>query len=564
VLLVLGILSGSVFGLVEPEKVFGDALQPLVSLSVGFILFEGGMTLKLRELKDVWRSLVGLLTVGVLVTWTLASIFAYYILGMPMTIALVFAAVLTVTGPTVIGPLLREIRPKGNVGAVAKWEGIVIDPIGATFAVLVFEATESIRAAQFHSATVNAIPGFGITALAGIGVGSICGWALIESLRRYWVPGHLKNPVVVMFVTLAFVLAESLHHEAGLVSVTFMGIWLANQRHVDAHGILEFKETITVLLISVLFIVLAARIDLRELSALSWRGPLFAAALILIVRPASVFLSTIGSKLTKAERIFLAWFAPRGIVAAAVSSVFALRMGEEGQLIAPATFIVIISTVAVYGLTAGRVARALGLAVANPQGILIGGANPVACAVGLAIKKAGYDVLLVDSRYDYVAKARDLGLRVHLANILSDYVIEELDLGGLGRFFGLTSNDQINTLAAVRFRSLFGEQNVFQLPLRPVTSKRFESESTYRLEGRDLFNNELTYDRLEAKLKEGWTIRQTKLTSTFTLPDLLRENDQATVLFYVMNNGALNIVTVDSKPRLESAASVVYIAANAK
>jgi NhaP-type Na+/H+ or K+/H+ antiporter len=344
-LLSLGCLSGSVLGWVQPTEVFGSLLQPMVSLAVGFILFEGGLNLKLSDLSAVWRSLLGLLTVGVLITWVCGTVAAHWILGLPLSVSLVLGAVLTVTGPTVIGPLLREIRPAGKVGIVAKWEGIVIDPIGATLAVLVFETTEEIRSAEYGSATVNALLGFGNTAFAGCLVGAISGWLLVEALRRFWVPDYLRNPVSLMFVALAFIGAELLHHEAGLVSVTVMGLWLANQKHIDVHSILEFKESITVLLISLLFIVLSARIPLQQLSDLGWRGVGFAAVMIFVARPISVWCSTFGSGLSAREKIFLSWFAPRGIVAAAVSSVFAIRMGDEGAMIAPAAFVVILSTV---------------------------------------------------------------------------------------------------------------------------------------------------------------------------------------------------------------------------
>lgn len=560
VLLILGCLAGGVTGWLNPDELFGNSLQPLVSLAVGFILFEGGMTLKLKELKAVWLSIVGLLTVGVLVTWILGSIAAVYLLGMSVSTSLVLAAVLTVTGPTVIGPLLREIRPKGKAGTVAKWEGIVIDPIGATFALLVFEASESIREAQFQSATLNAIMGFTSTAFAGIFVGALLGWLLTEALRRYWMPDHLRNPVVFMFVALAFVIAELLHHESGLVAVTLMGIWLANQKYFDSHSILEFKETITVLLISVLFIVLAARIDLRQLSELAWRGPVFAATLILVVRPVSVFFSTIGSNLAWNERLFLAWFAPRGIVAAAVSAVFGLRMGAAGDLIAPATFVVILTTVAVYGLTAGWWARRLKLAVAEPEGFLIAGANLVGRSIAKALDKAGYDTLLVDNRHDLAAQARNEGLRVSLANVLADYVVEELDLGGLGRFLGLTPNHQTNVLGASRFRSLFGEKNIFCLPQRAAQSRRFPTDPMVRMTGRNLFDSELHYDELYRRLESGWTIRQTKLTAEYSHAKWIADNPQSKIMFTVSSTGRLEVRHQGSKgPPSADAASIIHL-----
>ncbi len=561
VLLTLGCIFGGILHLVNPDKLLGNALQPLVALAVGFILFEGGMTLKLSELRPMWRSIVGLLTIGVLITWVLAALAAYYFLAIPTSASLVLGAILTVTGPTVIGPLLREIRPRGNAGVVAKWEGIVVDPVGATLAVLVFEATESIKEARFESAIVDGLFGFGATALAGVVIGLLFGWTLIESLRRYWIPDHLRNPVVVMFVAAGFVIADWLHHEAGLVSVTLMGVMLANQKHVDSHTILEFKETITTLLISVLFIMLSARIELGDIAGLSWRGLLFVLAIILVVRPAAVLVSTIGSRLTWRERMFLSWFAPRGIVAAAVASLFAARMGPEGELIAPAVFMVILATVATYGLSASWVAGRLGLAEANPQGILIAGANPVARAIAIALNAAGFRTHLVDNRYDYVSAGRNKGLTVTMANILADYVVEELDLGGTGKFLGMTPNDEVNTLAANRFRSIFGAQNVYQLPVRDDGRQRLQSHSIHRMRGRVLFSDGSNFDELLNRLESGWTIHQTKLTTAFSITDLLSQVPLAYILFVIDRENKLQIRRDQvSNSTISNAASIIYLA----
>jgi len=564
-LLAVGCLAGSVFHWVNADELFGERLQPMVSLAVGFILFEGGMTLKLTEIKTVWRSVIGLLTIGVLVTWVGATLAATTMLGMPLGVALVLGAVLTVTGPTVIGPLLHEIRPAGKAGVVAKWEGIVVDPIGATLAVLVFEGAEAIRSNEYGSATWAAIVGFGATGISGLVVGVLAGWFLVEALRRYWIPDFLRNPVTLLFVALAFVLAELFHHESGLVSVTVMGIWLANQRFVDTHSILEFKETLTVLLISCLFVVLASRVELSQIAELGLGGIGFVVTIIVLVRPAAVWCGTIGSNLNYRERAFLSWFAPRGIVAAAVSAVFALRLGEEGRPIASATFLVILTTVAVYGSTAGLVARHLGLAVANPQGLLLAGANEVARAIAAAVRKAGIDVLLVDSSYEFIAKARAQGLRVHYANILSDYVMEELDLGGLGRFLGLTRNDQVNALAAQRFRGVFGNKDVYQLPLPNARHDRFATNSMERFQGRPLFAGHLNYEEFEKRLKQGDVVKSTKISENFGYREWLQANPGSEPLFVAVSTGALRVLTADRRDTTLTAGEIlIYLSKSVK
>ena len=356
-LLSVGALAGPITGFLNPQDVLGDLLFPLISLSVGLILFEGGLTLRFREVRATWRSLVGLLTVGVAVTWLGATLAARVLLGLPFSTSLLLGSILVVTGPTVIGPLLRDIRPSGRVGAVAKWEGIVIDPIGAVLAVLVFEAIDAIAAASYTHATRHALQGLALTAGSGVLIGGAAAGLLVVSLRRFWIPDYLQNPVALLLVAASLTTANLLHHEAGLVAVTVMGLILANQHRVAVQRIAEFKENLTVLLISVLFVVLAARVEPVELTQLGWRGVAFAVVLIVVVRPLAVWLSTIRSNLKIRERIFLAFFAPRGIVAAAVASIFALRLGDDGAVIAPATLLVIFITVAFYGLSAGWLAR---------------------------------------------------------------------------------------------------------------------------------------------------------------------------------------------------------------
>lgn len=546
VLLTIGCLAGSVSGFINPDAIFGDLLQPIVSLSVGLVLFEGGLNLRFRELKGTWKSLLGLLTVGALITWIGATLSAYWILNMPISVALVLGAVLTVTGPTVIGPLLREIRPSGKVGVIAKWESIIIDPIGATLAVLVFEAIATIRLAEYGSATANAVRSLVSTAGAGLLTGWLTSTLLVESFRRFWVPDYLQNPITLLYVIATFAGAELLHNEAGLVSVTVMGMILANQKKVDLHRIIEFKESLTVVLIGSLFILLSARVPLQQLQSLGWRGLVFAAALIVVVRPLSVWLSTIGSGLSQKERVFLGWFAPRGIVAAAVSSVFAIRMGEGASAVAPATLVVIITTVAIYGLTAAPLARRLGLAAADPQGLLIAGASQFCREIARVISREGIRVVLVDTRYERIAKSREAGLKVCFASILSDYVMDNVDFGGLGRFLSMTSNDQINTLAAAKFREVFGTRNVYQLA-RTESSERLSTTWQNRLTGRQLFGPQMTYDFLDSALDRGASIKATRFSEIFTLEAFRGIYGDRVYPLFLIDGQKVEVLASDSK-----------------
>jgi len=553
-----GFVVGPGLGWIDPDHVFGSLLLPGVSLSGGLILFEGGLSLRFRELRKTWGSLVGLLTVGVLVTWGLSAVAAAQLLDMPGSLALLLGAILVVTGPTVIGPLLRHIRPTGRVGPVAKWEGIVIDPIGATLAVLVFEGLDAIRRAEYGSATLNVLEGLGITLLAGGLVGALCAGVLVFCLRRFWIPDYLQNPVALMLVVIALTAANALHHEAGLLAVTVMGVILANQRLVPMDRITEFKESLTILLISALFILLSARVRVEDLTALGWRGPVFALVMLLVVRPLAVWAATIGSQLNRAERVFLAWFAPRGIVAASVASVFALRLGDSGAVLVPATFLVIVATVAVYGLTAGPLARRLGLTPGDPQGLLIAGANGFARALASVLQREGFRVGLVDTSYAHVQQARAQGLTAFYADILSEHVLNAVDFGELGRFLALTPNDDVNALAALRFREVFGRQNVFQFAAATGRPARQERD-LHHFVGRSLFGADCSYDRLDKALDQGGTLKVTRLSSEFDYQAFQTHYGNRARLLAVIQGKRLSLTTADAAPVPKPGQAVVCL-----
>ncbi|MFO0945424.1 MAG: cation:proton antiporter [Planctomycetota bacterium] len=375
-LILAGLAAGPITGYLDPDKLLGPLLSPIVSLSVAIILFEGGLNLRLRELAGTGTALIGLLTVGVAITAASSAALAYWILDMPLSVAILLGSILVVTGPTVLGPLLRQIRPSGKVGSVARWEGVVIDPIGATLAVLVFEVETVIGTTNYESVFAATAMGLASTTFVGVSIGLVMAAMMLLLLRFFLVSDHLQGGVALACVLAAFAVAELFKNEAGLLAVTVMGLVLANQKKVRIDTIAEFKENLSVILISCLFILLAARVRMDHLLDVGRKGLLFVAAMIVVVRPLSVFASTMGSGLNIRERLFLAWLAPRGIVAAAVSSVFAIELGEKAGSMASVAFLVILGTVAVYGMTSGLVARALGLATKDAQGFLIAGQSP--------------------------------------------------------------------------------------------------------------------------------------------------------------------------------------------
>jgi len=532
----------------DPEELIGrDLLFSIVSLSVAVILFEGGLSLRFGELRETGQALFRLVTVGILVTWLLTTVAARLLLGFELGMAALAGAILVVTGPTVIMPLLRQVRPIRRVGSLVKWEGIVNDPIGAVLAVLVFEAVVSGEPGQ---AAATAAAGLAATVLIGTVIAAATAATLVGMLRRYWIPDYLQNVAFLTAVVLAFAVSNFLQPESGLVTVTLLGIILANQKAVTIQHVVEFKENLRVLLISCLFILLASRLKLNDLTALGAGGGLFLAAMLFVVRPAAVFLSTLGTELRLRERLFLAWLAPRGIVAAAVSSVFALQLAAKGHPQADqlvwVTFLVIAGTVAVYGLTAAPLANWLKIAESNPQGILFAGADPFIQDVAKTLKEEGYQGLLVDTNQRNIAAARMAGLPTCWASVLSGYVREEVDLGGIGRLLAMTPNDQLNALAAQEFAQVFGRAEVYRLPTRPAEMQRQQPVSSQHL-GRLLFDPDATYSRLAQRFAAGAVVKKTTLSEEFdyaAFADLY--GDSAILLFLVDDSGKLTVVTADA------------------
>ncbi len=547
-LLIVGFVAGPVVGFVNPDQLLGDLLFPIVSLSVAIILFEGGLSLDVAELRIVGKVVRNLVSIGALVTWILAGVLAYTALGLSLPLAALLGAILVVTGPTVIGPLLRHIQPQAKIGSAVKWEGIVNDPIGAILAVLVFEV---VLAGGFEAGAtvaavviVKAVTIGGALGLAGAGI-------IVLLLSKHWVPDYLQNPVALAFVLMVFTASNLLQAESGLLTVTVMGSALASQKIVAVRHIVEFKENLRVLLLSILFIVLAARLP-TEASAYTDAGSfLFLGGLILLVRPAAVALSTLGSKFNWRERVFLGMMAPRGIVAAAVSSLFALELVEHGypnaERLVPVTFLVIVGTVAVYGLSAPTIARVMGLATPNPQGMLFVGAAPWVREVARLLVKENVLVILVDSNWVNVTASRRAGLASHHVNILSDQTIEDLDLNGVGRLLALTPNDEVNTLAALRFQDVFGRSGVFQLP--PTGANTGDSRVSLELGGRTLFAKGATHAELSARLSKGAVIEKHRLTEEFGFEAYqARYGETAIPMFLLRESGEVVIFTSEGGP----------------
>lgn len=560
-LLVLGFVAGPVTGFLHPDKLLGDLLLPVISVSVAVILFEGGLTLRFSELHDIGHVVRNLVTVGILATWVLVAACAYFLIGLNIGLSILIGAILIVTGPTVILPLLRHVRPVERVANVVKWEGIVNDPIGALLAVLVFEA---LVIGEFQKAGAMVLFGLLKTVVLGTLIGILAAWFLVMMLKRYWIPDYLQETVALMLVVTAFVSANFVQEESGLFAVTLMGIALANQKTVVVKHILEFKENLGVLIISTLFILLAARLESAELRQLNMESLAFVGVLMLVVRPVASGLSMIGSELNWRERLFVAWMAPRGIVAAAIASVFALRLSELGlpqtEYLVPVVFLVIVATVGIYGLTATPLARWLGVANTNPQGALIIGAHGWARAIARVLQEEGFRVLLVDTNRHNEYEARMQGLPTYHGSVLAEYILDEINLDGIGRLLALTPNDEANALAVLHFEELFGRMGVYQLPPHQDEVEGAEEFSPQHLRGRFLFGKGVSFEYISERFSGEGGIKKTRLSEEFDYEAFQRYYEgRAIPMFVITEARKLLIFTTDQKLQPQPGQTIIAL-----
>ena len=412
-----------------------------------------------------------------------------------------------------------------------------------------------------HAAMHSPLVGILKTCVIGLGIGCVTAWLLTQVVKRYWLADYLHGLAFLASALSVFALSNWLMHESGLVTVTVMGIYLANQKSISIEHVVEFKENLGVFLISSLFIVLGSRLDLAVLGEVGWRGVLYVALMILIVRPVSVLAAMWKSKMSWNEKLFLAFLAPRGIVAAAVVSVFSLRIlatGDEdpsfvhdAEMLVPATFMLIVGTVAVYGLGAAPLARRLGLADANPQGILFGGASPWVRDLAIILKDAGYSVVLLDTNYHNVAAAKMAGLTAYCKSVLSDFAREEIDLAGIGKFLALTRNDAVNAMAAAEFSHVFSRQNVYRLLARDA-KKGGRAKVGEVSKGRELFAEAWSEDRLQKVYENGYRPKLTRISDEFTFADFRHEHGEDVMVMVVIEKSGiihLNTSDVDLKPK---------------
>ncbi|MGR9115671.1 MAG: cation:proton antiporter [Gammaproteobacteria bacterium] len=546
-LLLAGMVLGPLLGWLEPDRLFGDLLLSIVSLSVSIILFEGSLTLKLHEIKELQAVVRNMLTIGVMLVWLITALSAWFFLGFHWKLSLLFGAIMVVTGPTVIAPMLRTVRPNARISSILRWEGIMIDPLGAILGVLVFEFLISGQSQDI----VDTLLLFGRTLLVGTVLGSCGGYFFGLLLRHHLLPEYLHNVAALTLVFAVFGVSNELSEESGLLTVTVMGIWLANMKGVSVEGILDFKESLSVLLISGLFILLAARLEFDLFKQMGLGAVGVFLSIQFIARPVKVLVSTCRSALTWQEKATIAWIGPRGIVAAAVSAPFAIRLQQSGfeqaPLLVPLVFTIIIGTVLLQSASAKFIADALGVAEPDNDGFLIVGANPVARLVAQALNDIGIRTRLADSSWENVSAARMLGLDTYYGNAVSEHADRYLDLVGIGNMLALTPHNELNSLACLHYQSEFGVNNVYTL----ATGKEhvyIKMRVNVRYHARILFGEAITYAKLASLVGRDATIHHTPLTEDFDYTAYqLKYGRRSIPLFALTDKDELLCFTADDR-----------------
>ncbi len=549
-MLVAGIIAGPLTGWIDPEHDFGDALGPLVSVAVALILFEGGLSLDFRGLRDAGGAVRRIILLGAPLGWITSTLACHYIAGLSWPVAAVFGGILVITGPTVVTPLLRQANLTPRPSSVLRWEAIVNDSLGALFAVLAYEfASAYSKSGDMAEAAI----GVGIGIVVAAALGGAAGAGLAYSFRRAYVPEYMKVPVLLAVVLGVFAASNELLEESGLLAVTLMGAILGNARLPSIGELRRFKEHIAVLLVSGVFVILAATIDAEMLALLDWRAVLFVLAVMLIARPAAIMLSLIGTNLTTAEKGLIAWVGPRGVVAVAVSGFFGTKLAslgfEDGAAIAPLAFALVFATVVIQGFSVSAVARRLGLVSTDIPGVLIVGASNWTAQLAQALQKVDIPVLVTDKSWSNLRKLRLKDIPTWYGEILSETAEHTIDLNRFGTIIAATENESYNALVCTDFGPEFGRSHVFQLG-RSKDGEDDPNALPVTLGGRKLFTSGVSHGTLESRSYSGWVFTHTRLTEEFSYEDYQARRAEGTELLAdLRKDSTISFCTMSERPK---------------
>lgn len=546
-LLGVGLIAGPLLGWLEPHEILGNATFPFVSLGAALVLFEGGLTARFQDMSEVRGPVLRLISIGLGVTWIATSWLTHALVGLPWELSILLGAILVVTGPTVVGPILRQAKPHGKLSRILNYEGVINDPIGAIVALLVFQV---IQVEQVETALSLVVLGVLRATLVSVALGWAGSWLYVQLRRREWIAQALEHPALLSLVLGVYALAQHIQAESGLLAVTLLGVFLASQKKLDVERSVEFAEELRTLVIASLFLLLTARVEWSDLHALPAEGLVFVLCMIFVVRPLSVFVATARAGLSFREKIFLSAMAPRGVVAAAVASVFAIRLEqagyEEAKILMPLTFLMITTGVIVYGLTGRPLVRLLRLEEAAPNQVLLLGANSLCRRLGESLAQHGIRATLVDTRRRRVRAARAVGLRAEHGRLESEHVMQRLQLQEMGLFVALTENHDANSLACKHLKSALGPARIYQVECGHDAAD--PGQGTAPLQGLSFALGQSIEDLLD-RARRG-RVKSTPLTETFPYEAFRNHyGERAQALFCVTAEGRVRVVAEDDPPR---------------
>ena len=511
-LLLTGFLFGPILHVIQPDALLGDLLRPAVSVAVAIILFEAALNLKFQEIREVRRAVYHIVLIGGPIAWLLTSMAGYYIGGLSLPTAVTFGGLLVVTGPTVIMPLLRSARLKPRTASILKWEGIVNDPLGVLFAIVAYEYF-------VHSGRHGGVDHTFWLQIAMVFAGVSAASVLLGLLTRYifrrgWVPEYLKAYFLFITVIALSIVANIAMEEAGLLAVTVYGITLANCNLASMGEIRKFKESVTLLLVSGIFILLTADLDPAVLLDVDMRGVAFIACLLFLIRPLAVFVSTIGTGVTMRETALLAWVAPRGIVCAAISGVMGPLLVEagypDGAKLLPLAFSIVVITVVLHSLTVKPLGLRLGLTSKEAGGLIIAGASPWSIQLAALLNEKNVPVLIADTNWTSLKPARLASLPIYYGELLSEEAEFDLDLSLYGMLLAATANPAYNALVCNHFAGELGRDKVWQVPdVRHGGHER--QHVTQMLQGRVFMDESQGYDTLWENHARGARFKATRI-----------------------------------------------------
>ena len=541
----------------------GDGLYYFVSLAISIILFEGGLTLKRDEIKNVGPVITKLITLGSAVTFFGAGFIVHYIFNLSWELSFLFSGLIIVTGPTVITPILRNIPLKKDVSTVLKWEGILIDPIGALVAVLVFEFISVGGGGGF---TKTALMEFGKILLFGTSFGFTFAHALAYAINKKMIPHYLLNVVSLSTVLLVFVESEIFAHESGLLAVVVMGMVLGNGKLSNLKELLYFKESLSVLLISILFILLSANINIEDLMLLyTWKTAALFALVVFVIRPLAVFLSTYKSNLNLNEKLFISWVGPRGIVAAGIASLFGSKLLKEGvegaEYITPLVFMIVLGTVLLNATTARLFARLVGVFLKSSNAILIVGASSPSRLIAEYLKNNGKRVVLIDSNKNFIEKALASDLEAFNFDIYQNDLSDNIELNDVGYLIAMTGSESVNEHVMKNLSGSFGEHGSFRLATsQEVLDHDVDKKNAY-------FTPKDDYINLSEAYRDNPKIYELEIADKDEFNDMISKlfNEVKSIPLFVKKDKKLYFIPeFEASEELIENCSLIYLGKNVK